>query len=447
MATVKAALAATERPARTSALRRLLLTSGAAHDLPALDGLRALAILLVIWHHIFLTGMLEGVDREPTPLQYVAGLGFSGVSLFFILSGFLLFLPYARALLAGHPWPSARTFYLRRALRILPAYYVALIVLLILRGGGLLALGNLIPLSLVALLFHDMQWNSLLVINQLDIPFWTLAVEWQFYLLLPWLALGLAKLAGPRGGQHFFRRLMLGLGGIIVLGLGIRFAAAGLHYGLGQEHPIDAPGLVGLTMSLLYGVKGKYLEIFALGMLVSVLYVRFVEQGGLAPDRRRRFGWLSVGLAVIGLAGCMLWAAQTHRIPFIGGTAWIFMPPDGWSWQVLGEWALGLCFAFLLLGVLLGASALRQFFTLAPLRFIGMISYSLYIWHLPIITLFITATLIDSTASYIRMIAAALLTVLLISASSFYLIERPFIRLRRAAHAPREVAPAAGAST
>lgn len=55
--------------------------------------------------------------------------GNTGVQLFFVLSGFLLFLPYARAMLFQERWPKTRTFYMRRALRILPGYYFSLLLL------------------------------------------------------------------------------------------------------------------------------------------------------------------------------------------------------------------------------------------------------------------------------------------------------------------------------
>jgi peptidoglycan/LPS O-acetylase OafA/YrhL len=94
----------------------------------ALDGFRAIAILLVMGYHIQQKnpGFINK-SHHPT-ISALWAFGTSGVNLFFILSGFLLFMPYARALLFQARWPSIRQFYLRRALRILPAYYLALAV-------------------------------------------------------------------------------------------------------------------------------------------------------------------------------------------------------------------------------------------------------------------------------------------------------------------------------
>src|SRR5689334_7769095 len=106
----------------------ITMKTSSRHTIPSLDGLRALAILLVIWCHVDVQGFVSHM-LGPGILRSVAAFGFSGVFLFFILSGFLLFLPYARSLLGHAPWPSVKQFYQRRALRILPVYFVALSVL------------------------------------------------------------------------------------------------------------------------------------------------------------------------------------------------------------------------------------------------------------------------------------------------------------------------------
>src|SRR5258706_1401165 len=87
---------------------------------PVLDGLRGLAILLVMVCHTAAVMQWPG----PYPAQITEQLTNSGVDLFFVLSGFLLFYPYAQSIVMGMPWPSWRAFYIRRTRRILPAFYV-----------------------------------------------------------------------------------------------------------------------------------------------------------------------------------------------------------------------------------------------------------------------------------------------------------------------------------
>ena len=135
-------------------------SSGATREIAAIDGLRALAILLVVWCHLYTQASAHAWPLGPMPLQRVAQLGFSGVDLFFVLSGFLLFLPYSRAILAGAPLPSTKKFYYRCLLRIVPLYLFALITLLLFQNHDLLQRGYTISLVLTVLLLHDMSNNS-----------------------------------------------------------------------------------------------------------------------------------------------------------------------------------------------------------------------------------------------------------------------------------------------
>src|SRR5690242_4861493 len=92
-------------------------------NIAALDGVRAIAALMVVSLHLNKgAGVPWSINREPLASS-LAVFGRTGVILFFVLSGFLLFMPYARALLFQERWPSLRTFYLRRIFRIWPGYY------------------------------------------------------------------------------------------------------------------------------------------------------------------------------------------------------------------------------------------------------------------------------------------------------------------------------------
>src|SRR5579859_666415 len=184
------------------------------NTIAALDGVRGLAILFVISFHItYMTGE-QVLDWRTNPLTMsILTAGGTGVTLFFVLSGFLLFMPYAKALLFAGRWPLARTFYLRRVLRIWPGYYFSLFALIVLTqrayflpanlsnpgqffnflldGSQPLHAPNLGDLGLFLTFLMD---SSAQTFRQLNGPYWTLAVEWQFYMLLPLLALGLLLL-------------------------------------------------------------------------------------------------------------------------------------------------------------------------------------------------------------------------------------------------------------
>jgi peptidoglycan/LPS O-acetylase OafA/YrhL len=151
--------------------------------LPELESLRGWAILLVVAFHYYGLLLPAGADpfrahtttTDPFWLQ-VAASGNTGVVLFFVLSGFLLSRPFIQALQGGRS-VGVRRFYIARALRILPLYYAFV-------GLAWVATGQS-DAAIRALLFMPVGADM----APFSVPWWTLATEVQFYLLLPWLML------------------------------------------------------------------------------------------------------------------------------------------------------------------------------------------------------------------------------------------------------------------
>src|SRR6266849_9618311 len=103
---------------------------GKQNSIAVLDGVRAVAFLMVMVFHINrITGDSLWNRMANQIASSVSTAGGTGVTLFFVLSGFLLFMPFAKSLLFDSTWPLARVFYLRRVLRIMPGYYVSLLLL------------------------------------------------------------------------------------------------------------------------------------------------------------------------------------------------------------------------------------------------------------------------------------------------------------------------------
>lgn len=153
--------------------------------LPALDGLRGLAILLVLVHNLDIYAPTPGAMLLARLYKEAAYVGWIGVQLFFVLSGFLI----TRVLLASQGDPHYfRNFYARRVLRIFPLYYLALVVF-----TGLLPALGLSPVqnahgSPLWLWFYLSNWTQTIGLGGDQLPhFWSLAVEEQFYLLWPLL--------------------------------------------------------------------------------------------------------------------------------------------------------------------------------------------------------------------------------------------------------------------
>lgn len=403
----------------------------------ALDGVRAFACLSVVAYHLHLITNFMSIWQVTAvgPITTAVLLtGYSGVTLFFILSGFLLFMPYAKALLFGREWPSMRKFYLRRALRILPGYYVSLLLIMLWLRPDYFRVEHLREIVLFLTFTMDSAQSTY---QKLNGPFWTLAVEWQFYMLLPFLALGFRWLIGRGSLERRWWKLMGCLAVMIVWGILSRYAGGYL-----RAHPTESfgipHGVLKVALFFFYGMSGKYLEDFAIGMFVSCCYV--LSQQVLAE---RRLSGLVEGLRrhslVLWGSGIALWlfvalwnGSQTYH------TGWQHLDhlydrlyPAFPMWS---ELVLACAFGSCVLAVLLGPAALRQPFEWGPLRWIGLISYGVYIWHLPM--------LVNIAQQYIALVpqwsallryalfwAFVLVVVLPFSFLFYKIVEQPWIRL------------------
>ena len=386
------------KPFLRSSLQHLVERIGIALEgsqkkgtIAVLDGVRALACLAVVAYHITLMTThdtpLWTPQGAPTLVSAVAFAGDTGVTLFFVLSGFLLFRPYAKALLFPETdWPSTWRFYLRRALRILPVYYVSLIALAIILAPHYFNLAHTRQWLLFLTLFMD---SSASTYQQINGPFWTLAVEWQFYLLLPFIALGMALLIRRfKGFQKRLCMLLLCLGLLILWGISTR--ALGLYM---TSHPngVFLPrALLMKIMPFIYGplittgLHGKFMEDFAIGMLASTCYTLSLYQPGESKFQMvmSKFAPLFFAAGVLCLLFMALWKLDTwfHLVPVFDPVTTLYGPVSEFGFAS----GYGLC----VVAVLFGANWLKGPFEWRPLRWIGILSYSIYMWHLPILKIF-----------------------------------------------------------
>ena len=358
-------------------LQRLLRGSAAAdppqfHYRPDIDGLRALAVLSVVLFH-FDAQLLPG--------------GFTGVDIFLVISGFLITSILRREMAAGDF--SFRRFYLRRIRRIAPAYF-AIAVATLLAGCFLLAPDDLeglgrsafwSALSLPNVHFWQALDTGYFAADSRQLPLlhlWSLGVEEQFYFVWPTLLL-----LGMRGLPRW---TLLPLLGMVTLG---SFAYA-------QQQLDRDPAFAYYMLPTRAGELG-------LGAMLAL---------GLADTTGQRTGgfryeWLAAaGLALI--AGGLFLLDGASAFP-------------GWN-------ALYPCLGT---GLLIFAGARRDCWITAPFRWapvvwIGLMSYSLYLWHWPVLAFL---RYFDAGPDTTTLLYAALLIGLL-TLASYYLIEKPCRRLR-----------------
>ncbi len=354
-----------------------------------LDGVRACAILMVIAFHINWINtngsgrnFLKLWDWRSNPLaSSVAIAGGTGVTLFFVLSGFLLFLPYAKALLFGGRWPLARTFYVRRALRIMPGYYLSLVILILVSAHQYLRRANL---SNTALFFTFFMDSSPQTFRQLNGPYWTLATEWQFYMVLPLLALGVLLLVRQVRLERRLRAVTCCLLGIIAGGLCVRLAGEYFQSNPTATFLLPRPAL-NIILFFAYGQTGKYTEDFAVGMLGALIYTYAQNQSpesGFVRRLRSLSLWLW-GAGILILVFSAIWHFQANKPT----PAWPFLNPIMPYFDWLSEMLLAIGYGMCIIAILFGPRELQRPFAWRPLRWIGLISYSLYIWHLPFLIL------------------------------------------------------------
>ena len=355
-------------------MQHLFLSSNqmaaAPGTVPSLDGLRAISILLVLSAHFIASEVIPG------------GLG---VYLFFVISGFLI----TRLLLTEYKSTgdiSILMFYMRRALRLYPVIvlYIACIIGLDIATGRLYNL--LEPLSALAYFanYFYMYCQYYHVPTEMPFaPFWSLSVEEHFYILFPMVLLLFR--ADPK-------RLLLALAGLCAASLGLRMLVA-------WRHPDY------LATAIFYSDSQYRLDSIAFGVILAVTceleFGRFLIQRIARPAS-------AVAAAVVMLA-CLLirdpWFRQTLRYTMEGAAITV------------------------LVGTVLFSPKMRfaqRLLNSTTLVWIGRLSYSLYIWHEGVASFVPQASMPSWQVAAVKLSAT-----MVVGTLSFYLVEQPFLRLRR----------------
>ncbi len=377
----------------------------ARHDrFPLVDSVRAIAALTIFFFHISFHLGLIGTDF----LSRLLGNLNVGVPIFFVVSGFLLYRPFVAARFAGSPSPPIEPYSIRRALRIVPAYWAALVIVT-------LALGlesTVFTPSGVVIYFGFLQVYDIgTVIGGIG-QAWTLGIEVSFYIALPIWAFLSRRLLPHSGGR---RQLILGE----IWALAALFSASLLWQLL--ISPRFVPGDQGYMFGQF--ALPVFADQFALGMAMAAVSVA-IQTGSRKP---RSFQFVERNPWVWVLAGLALYAVLGLKVASINlGTSWADSPFIRHQLKGL----IGVCvLAPAVFGAALGGRV-RGFLGWRPLMLLGLISYSFYLYHLAAI--FIVDKIgwlhqlgweVVALAAFAASVAAA--------AISYRLIEAPGIALGR----------------
>lgn len=366
---------------------------------------------MVLLHHLAFRMDMSNVPDAAGPIMRFLVMGSFGVSIFFVLSGFLLARPFWLALDRGEPMPSLRIYALRRAARILPGFWLALVVSLVFSvtvSGSPLDGEHIIRFVAGFLLVSDWHWLTLFPVDN-NGPLWSVGFEVTSYLLLPF-CLALLFASRLRGWPARFAWI------------GVIAAVLVLHSLVVQWAPIDEVergwkhGLVGGAKAWMprFNPIG-FFGIFALGALAAGIQVR------LAALRHWAFDGLGL-LAVIAVGGTM--------------AVYVGRPTEGFG-------LLGIPYGFPVLPMAIGLALVAlpssvvvgRLLDNAVSRFIARISFGIYIWHFLIIVLMVR--LLPPSfqtggehgwTTWLWSGAVAIVVSIVLATLSFYLLEQPAVR-------------------
>ncbi len=372
--------------------------TSAGERFAAAEGLRAGAALSILLFHTGVAAGIVGLQGGAGP--YLQHLNV-GVSVFFVLSAFLLYRPFVAARLSDSSPPRARTYAGRRALRILPAYWVALTVAVYGLHQASLGSGGQV------LLYYGLAqiYSSSTALGGLVVA-WSLCTEVSFYAYLPLHAAALRRLGGSFEAKVRAEYLVCA---------GLYAASIAFKVLVRADHQLTSTWLP------------SFLDTFALGMALAVATVaaeRRGQHGRLASLVAASPGrvWLAAVLAYLVLANAGLPAGlddPVSTLDYVGrqctlGVVAILLvapavlAPNGGGW----------------FGALLRSN---------PARWLGRISYGIFLWQLPIIGR-LEADLRPAGGTSVPfwlLLPLVLICTLAAAQLSWSLVERPALRLRR----------------
>ena len=383
--------------------------------LAGFDGLRALAALAVLIAHFGVVTRLNLLS----PARSILGRLDIGVPVFFVISGFLLYRPFVDSHLDGSPRPQLRRYLRHRVLRIYPAYWAALIgALLIVRQPhtvrDLFSYFTLIHLYWPGHLPAGLQQS------------WSLAVEVSFYALLPLWAWLLRRRPAPTVEQRV-RRELIGLVGFVVVSWGWRLFFLAIH-----NNRTFGP------LSFL----PAFLDQFAFGMVLALVTSPAFHTTDLGR-RTWRFlddKWRLITPVLLVAALIAFWAVATR---FGLPTASI----DYTARQHVFRHLFYGLFGFLVVAPLALAprSGYQTALNLTPLRWLGLASYGIFLWHESIIELVMREypeRILNGpfgrfyTGPVLPLLIWVLVATVAVAFATFAFIEAPAIRLAHGRRPP-----------
>lgn len=306
-----------------------------------LDGIRGLAILVIVWFHFWQQCWLIP-EIGPVSFDWIPRYGYLLVDMMILLSAFCLFLPHAKKMVYGDAIDKTSTFFVKRTSRILPSYYICIFLILfafVIPEKQYDTAGALWK-DFGPHLFMGQNWfKESYALTKFNTVLWTVAMEFQYYLIFPILA----KCFRKKPVVTYVSMVAVGLIGSTLIS--INFA--------------------NLYQDLFVNQAITFMGVYANGMLGAWAYVAMTKGRKKSREEGILFTMLAVG------------AIWVYRIL----TAHRGSYAQDRLWQVDYRFLLSLVFLLFIISVLLSADWFKKIFDNVVMKYIAMISYNLYIWH------------------------------------------------------------------
>ena len=391
---------------------------------PCFDGLRAIAAGAVLLHH---AGFITGFSINRRFGEFLAH-GDSGVAVFFLISGFLLYRPFAARHLSDRPAMPMGVFWWRRLLRIFPGYWVALVGIYVLFGFGMGSLstpGDFVTYFGLTQIYDTTRYFH--GVNQA----WTLATELSFYLFLPLYAWVIRQIATRRPARKI-RIEVLGLVSLVGVCVVWRLAwftydQYWIRYPAGQPRPPGPAPFASLATQ--YWLPSHF-DLFALGMGLALASVLAVDHRDRIPSLDRIVDWV----------GSVPWLWWT----LAAGTYFVVSTQAGLPRNLevltgaqffLRQALYGLMAFFLLIPAVFGdqdRSLVRRFLRWTPVAYFGLVSYGVYLWHQAWLGYVQREWLgqPEFSGPIVALVVIAGTLSLMTATLSYFLVERPVLRFK-----------------
>ena len=351
-----------------------------------LDGIRALSVIIVLIFHFWQQTWIFPVIKTPflsfigiTQINFTpfAKVGYLFVDMMILISGFLLFLPVARNILSGEPLSSWKSYFKKRAVRILPSYLFCVIAIFVyeLAMGGYgkpVDAGAALQDPLLHLFFMHTWTVRTYLMTKLNVVLWTLAVEVWFYVLFPAFACFIKRWKNEKNARGSLIRSAL-LAVLLVGASHIYIHLYVLRSGSALSNAVDSAfafvgsGIRSSYLAMVINQLPAFFGTYAVGLLGALVYVA-------AASKLKRKVWTGILFNIVCIGAIWLMVRMVKECSDLDLSL-------AQEWQMTKRLRLALVFMAVILSAAFSSGWFRFLFSNRLMRFLSGISYNLYIWH------------------------------------------------------------------